>query len=333
MAALLRNGQTALEENAVKANELLLWLSARRQGSWRQFRTAVEELHTGDNDPQSNGTASNGEVEFPMHQQLRLDLERLAHVEFFAQDCEEGWRVTPPTLAMHPVKTGMRAVLCGARSPALRERILRIGEKVGCEMLDSRSVPSVIRFISPDTAALAEVAAHAGVYFQPDAPLAILSHLPPCDLPRGNKQTELPVGADWRIREFDPIGLHWRETDRQHAQTARTGLFEFQHYRQWLYFLRRKRMTFKMGRGVALYALLSRTRRDLLRYDTATQTLRLPAICRPPRLLERALVLCSGLPPLYDAKTGSLGYIDVPSDIARFAAELLRQPLASKETT
>ena len=29
----------------MSANSLLLWMSARRRGSWAQFRAAVEELH------------------------------------------------------------------------------------------------------------------------------------------------------------------------------------------------------------------------------------------------------------------------------------------------
>jgi hypothetical protein len=307
----------------MKANELLLWLSARREGSWQQFRAAVEELHSGDAD-----TDAEDNDEFPLHQQLRLDLERLAHAEFFARDCEEGWRVAPPTFAAHAMPAGVRAVLCGARSPAVCERVLRIGEKVGCETLDSPCAPEVIRLLAPDTSTLAEVATQAGVCLQTDAPLAILSHLPRCDRPsRGSKQAELPVGADWRIREFDGTGLCWRRTDRRRVELARTGLFEFQHYQQWIYFLRRNGVTFKMGRGTALYALLSRSRRDLLRYYASTQTLCLPAICRPPRLLERALVLCSGLPPTYDAATACLTYADVPPEIASLAAELLRQPL------
>ena len=61
----------------MRPNELLLWLSARREGSWQQFRQAVEELHSGDG--QGDDYHEN---EFPLYQQLRLDLERLAHVEF-----------------------------------------------------------------------------------------------------------------------------------------------------------------------------------------------------------------------------------------------------------
>ena len=307
----------------MKANELLLWLSARREGSWQQFRQAVEELHSGDVDTSDN------DGEFPLHQQLRLDLERLAHVEFFARDCEEGWRIVPPTLAAHPVPSGVRAVLCGARSPALRERVLGFGEKIDCETLDYCGVPQVIRLVAADTSAVAEMAIQAGVGFQLDAPLAILSHLRPCDPPsRSEKPSEFPVGDDWSIHEFDTAVLAWRKTDRRQSQIARGGMFRFTHrFHRPTYFLRWRGELFKLPRAVVLYVLLKRSRNDLLRYSAAAQTLSLPAICRPPRLLERALVLCSGLPPAYDAATASLTYADVPPEIARFAAELLRQPL------
>lgn len=311
----------------MKPNELLLWLSARREGSWQQFRAVVEELHSIEDDSESDGSVIPGVGEFPLYQQLRLDIERLGHAEFFAHGCEKGWRVTPPTLAAHPVSGGIRAVLCGARSPALRERALQVGEKVDCkvEVLDSQEVPQVIRFVAPNLLAARQVATQVGAYFQADAPFAILSHLPPCDPPsRGSEQAEFPVGADWRIRNFDTVNLRWRTTDRNHAQSACTGLFEFQLYGSSRYFLRWKNGTFEMPRAVALYVLLRR-RRGLLLYNEQAGTLSLPGSCRPPRLLERALVLCSGFPPSFDLTTTRLTYSDIPPDIAHFTTELLRQ--------
>ena len=308
----------------MKAYELLLWLSARREGSWQQFRAAVEELHSDDGE-----TVAEENDEFPLHQQLRLDLERLGHVEFFAHGCEKGWRVAPPTLATHSVPGGVRGILCGARSPALRERLLCAAEKLGCETRDFPGVPEVIRLAAADAPALTQAVSKAGVHLQPDAPLAILSHLPACDPPpRGCRQAEFPVGVDWDIHEFDDSNLVWRKTERGHAQTARVGVFRFLfRYQRPRYFLRWVRSTFELPRAIALYTLLRRSRRDLLRYDAPARTLRLPAICRPPQLLERALVICSGLPPVYDAATARLTYADVPMEIASFAAALLHQPL------
>jgi hypothetical protein len=194
----------------VRANELLFWLSARRQGSWQQFRQAVEERHSSDSEADS---ANNDE--FPLHQQLRLNLERLAHVEFFAKNCEHGWRIAPPTLASHSVSSGVRGVLCGARSPALRERVIRSAEKLKCEILDSLDVPDVIRIAGDDVSGLAELAAQTRVSLQHYAPLAILSHLPPCDPPpRMRSSSEFPQGSDWTIHEFDSMKLASVEQSR-----------------------------------------------------------------------------------------------------------------------
>lgn len=133
----------------MRANELLPWLSARREGSWQQFRAAVDELHLDDSEKAPN---QDDDGEFPLHQELRLDFERLAHVEFFACGCEDGWRVVPPTLAAHPMADGVRGVLCGARSPALLARVLRAASNLGSEMLNRPGVPDVLRFVASDVA-------------------------------------------------------------------------------------------------------------------------------------------------------------------------------------
>ncbi len=306
----------------MRANELLLWLSARREGSWQQFRQAVEELHSfdGEADSQSND-------DFPLHQQLRLDLERLAHVEFFSDDSKFRWRIAPPTLATHTSASGVRGVFCGARSPALRERVIRDAQKFNCEILGSFNVPDVIRILAGDVAALMELATEIGIRFQHNAPLAILSHLPPCDPPsRTCSASEFPQGRDWAIYEFDTAKLAWCKVERREAQAHRFGLFRFLiHFQRPRYFLRWKNETSEMPRALAMYALLRRHRHGVLRYNLDATALSLPAICRPPRLLERALVLCSGLPPAY--ANGQLTYPEVPSEIARLATELLRQPL------
>jgi hypothetical protein len=318
-----------LEEDAVRANELLFWLSARRQGSWQQFRAAVEDLHSDKNDSSADGIAFAAKDEFPLHQQLRVNLECLAHVEFFAQHCEQGWRIVPPTFAVHPTEGGVRAVLCGARSPDFRDRVLRIGERVRCEILDVDGAPQVIRLITQEASTLQEAALQAGACIQFDAPLAILSYLPPCEPPSPmQSQSEFPKGSDWNIHEFDTINLAWRKIDHDQAENVRFGVLRFLiHFQRPRYFLRWKSMTFEISRAVAIYLLLHRHRRAILQYNYESAELSLPAICRPPRLLERALVLCSGLIPNYDSATAKLIYSDVPPGIAHFAAELLRQSL------
>ena len=68
----------------MSANALLLWMSARREGSWQQFRSAVEELHI---ETDTFASAEDDEAadnfRFPLYQALRLNLQRLGHAEFF----------------------------------------------------------------------------------------------------------------------------------------------------------------------------------------------------------------------------------------------------------
>ncbi len=86
----------------MSANELLYWMSARGQGSWQQFRAAVEELHMigGENGPGDEGDTP--AETFPLYQTLRMNLQRLGHAEFFAGAGDQEWRITPPALAISP---------------------------------------------------------------------------------------------------------------------------------------------------------------------------------------------------------------------------------------
>src|SRR3954453_4269795 len=80
--------------NRMGVNELLLWLSANRAGSWSGFRSAVDDLVRTDD---GGVVASEG---LPVYHRLRFQLQQLGHVEFNANGCADGWRVAPPTLAM-----------------------------------------------------------------------------------------------------------------------------------------------------------------------------------------------------------------------------------------
>jgi len=313
----------------LKANELLLWLSARSEGSWREFRAAVEELHLAE-DLEAVGEQELEHGGFPLHQQLRLNMDRLGHVEFFACDCKEGWRVVPPTLAITGGLNDWRGVLCGARSDRLLEHFGSMTSHLQVEVIPQADAPDVYRVFACDKEELAKVCEQSGLLFQSDAPLAILSYLPSTDpFSRNGPTVEFPLGADWVIHEFLPEDLIWRKVNRADANSARTGFFRFTIYFQRpRYFLRQRGRTFELPRAVGIYALLRRRRRNVLRYDGNSRSLILPAACRPPRLLERALVLCSGLPPTFDAREWRLTYAQVPEDIARLAARLLRQDLA-----
>jgi len=80
-------------------NELLLLLSARKSGSWYQFRSCVDEVMA-EEVPDAAG--------LPLHQIIRLNLSRMGHVEFDGSEDSDDWRAAPPVLAVVKTPAGFR---------------------------------------------------------------------------------------------------------------------------------------------------------------------------------------------------------------------------------
>jgi hypothetical protein len=120
---------------------------------------------------------------------------------------------------------------------------------------------------------------------------------------------------------WTPISL--KEAHRVGAE----GLFCFSRFQTPQYFIRQGQETIRIPGAIGKYYVLSRRR--VLSYDRRQRHLTLPAICRPPLLVERSLILCSGLPPSISTVYGRLRltYQDIPEEIAGLAAEVLRQDL------
>jgi len=322
----------------MSANSLLLWMSARRHGSWTQFRAAVEELHL-EADVEADGEGDDAPDQFalPLYQTLRFNLQRVGHAEFFAGAGEGAeWRVTPPSLAVTRHARGWLGVVAGARSVSLTDRLRSVAATHGADLrvLEVASYPDQILLTASTRGTLTAVAKAAGFFLQDDAPAALLASLPPVDDPSVRYQIELPFGSDWRIDRFSPDDLGWRSATLDDARTASAGLFRFSlpHQRHVLFCCKgaAARIPGQVGKYLVLRQRRRRRRRQVLRYDAQSRTLSMPASCRPPFLVERALILCSGAPPSYEGsglRGGSLQYPEIPQDIAAMAAALLRQEL------
>jgi hypothetical protein len=310
----------------VTPNELLLWLSARKQGSWPQFRGAIETLDLA-------GTADEAEQDgiLPVHQRVRFNLERLGHVEFDAAGCEDGWRVVPPALAVFQHDSGFTGIFCGARTRMLVETFENAGDGIFTERSGKPDCPDIIRLHSEDSGRLIEFAVQAGIGSQLDCPAALLSRLPCIDAIKGWQREELPAsGKDWDVKRFIVKGrtMKWEKISVREANApGAEGLFCFTRYQVPQYFLREGRETMRLPGAVGKYRVLSRRQRRVLRYDRHARHLRVPAIMRPPLLTERGLILCSGFPPELSVAYGRpmLTYVDIPEELAGMTAEILRQ--------
>lgn len=315
----------------MSANNLLLWMSAKRRGSWQQFRAAVEELHLdwGDTDIEENEDEYERFV-LPLYQALRFNLQRVGHAEFFSGAGDEAdWRVTPPTMAVMRRANDWLAIVVGARSPGLLQRLRAAVAPAIIKAMSFPAYPDQLLITAGTLSTLETVAKGTGLILQCDAPAALLSSIPAIDDPRVRNSSPMPFGVDWRIDRFSCEDLGWRSATLADAVTSSGGLFRFslRHNRDVLFCS--KGAAFRIPGQVGKYLILRRRRRQVLRYDAEQRSLFVPASCRPPFLVERALILCSGSPPVYEvgALGGTLRYSEIPSGIASVAAALLRQEL------
>jgi hypothetical protein len=316
----------------MSADKLLFWMSARSSGSWPQFRAAVEELHVADSDGGETEMADDavGQDGLPLYQALRLNLQRVGHAEFFAGAEESEWRVTPPSLAAVERPDGWLGVVVGARSIRFLERLRAAAGSRLEEAALATHWPTAIFVRGKSLSELADVAARAGLHGQPDAPRALLGCVPAVDDPVIRRPAEIPIGADWRIQRFDALASGWTASTRVEVDCGRRGLYRFSlAYRRHVLFCDGVSV-FEVPPSIGKFLAARRRRLKVMRYDPLHRTLCLPSIFRPPLLVERALVLCSGRPPTYEARaqaSGLLTYPDIPADVAGLAASLLRQEL------
>jgi hypothetical protein len=302
----------------MSANELLFWLSARRSGSWTQFRSAVEEILP---DASSAGPPPT------LAQRLRFHLQQLAHVEFYSAACENGWRVTPPVLALSTHPEGQIGVLSGARLPSQIGRFCKAFDGFISDFTTAPEQPDVIRVQASQAALLIERAGPIGLRVQLEAPLALLSSLPNVlQLHKWRaRPAVLPKGHDWQVSIFQIRRRHyaWKESSVPEAFRSTSGLFRFTRYQRAYHYLKLDGQILEIGGQVGKFFLLGRRRNQVVGYSRSDLKLTVPAICRPPLPVDRALILCSGRLPVMDKATATLAYSEITEDIAGHAASIL----------
>lgn len=265
---------------------------------------------------------------FPLHQQFRLNLHGLAHVEFHGTNGHPSWRVAPPALAINGLSTTWRGVVCGARWPGFGTQIeSSLPAAVRLTVSPQLVAPDSYFLETTDPGVLLAAGAKSGLTAQPNAPLALLMCLPPIAHKFLRRDRALPHGTDWHIGRFSTQRLQWVPSDRRAAELDRLGLYRFALRHERRYFLCARGKAYPIPNQVGKYLVVRRQRRTVVRYNPAAQTFSVPAICQPPALIERALILCSGCLPCLDGASHSLAYGYVGREVAQAAARLLGQPI------
>jgi hypothetical protein len=318
---------------------LLFALSAWRQMTWQGFRDAFDQLY------ERYARSGRGLPSEPdRHERRRavLALDALAHCDaIFAGDADDVF-VAPPVLAALPTAGLPRAVLCGSRSPeafrslqaAATASSHRVRIRVTSQSTAVPFAPSRVEVEADSDSAMHEFATQVGVVYESipvswslagisgsvDEYLAALewSHRPDLSWPRS---------------DFNPEALHFA-APRGDSSPLLLSRYQDPVRGQFRYWLWKGDLSAPADPAWGRYAVLQLHRNDVLRYEPESGTLSVPSTVPLPRLLSRALTLCSG----YAARAMSQPadrqaprilrydvYRSVPPDVNRVCAEKLGQ--------
>jgi hypothetical protein len=323
-------------------DRLLYAISAKQEMGWPVFKRTFELLCT------HHLTEKNLEdMKFARYETARV-LDALGHVEV---DFGSSARLyaAPPALALLPSSGLPVAVLAGARAPntidLLSARLERTGGKFQLDIRlqrdESKRFPARIAVTGESVEDLARFASEAGLAFQ-EAPASwkILNfagslgdYLSGCEWLHTDR-------LSWDERTFDVQELRFSPT------RSDSGLLLIRYIhpsRQYpLYYLWRGIEAARVDPDWGRFAALKEAGRNILHYDHSASAVFLPATVPLPKLLARALCLCSGLvPPLISgsARVDSTSisplfkvYPNVPYEFAQIVATKLDQSLITDFT-
>lgn len=260
-------------------NEALLsYMSELEHGSWRQFRNAVEEL-----------SSSEEEIYAPV---MARNLASLGHAEFAESD-DLRWRICPPALVSLPPPNTAVAVLCGARTPSLVDSLQRAAVYSDCSLHITRQpdhqAADRISVLARSREALEELGQRTGMTVVENAAGRLASCLPFIDDYWAiHQQAPEPSGHEMEV--FDPAALAWVQGN----DSSGDGLYRYHIFGRREYRLKAGGKLYGTSREIGVYLALQREGRVAVSYDGAEEQLKVPVRVPLPPLYARAVVFCSG---------------------------------------
>lgn len=282
-----------------QGDQLLYIISAKQQMSWAEFKSSADTLLFG----QVTGTA---DWPFVRHRILRM-IDCLGHCDFTFGDHGGTIYAAPPSLIRLPTKASVTAILTGSRSPESFEKLIRRREKHPSLVVDREdqkgrfgtTIPSRICVTGPTETDIARFAEEASLPFEETPPAWKFVHCG-ADLDSyvgGLIWAEGPE-LNWRRKDFDPEYCRFRDGSSA-GESLRLSRYSdpirnIFRYRLW------KNNTWASAElDWGRYAVLREHGFDVLFYDRKHHIMLIPSTAPLPRLLERALGLCSGFAPLF----------------------------------
>ena len=293
------NGDKSL---GLTIDDLLDALTFAKKGSWSEFYSLAIQI--------------NDAPWFPI-ESARM-FSALGHIDLTLEPSTlrpESWAISPPTLVFIP--NDDKAILCGERWPELIQRIRDDAEAIdgNLETIRNKVGPETICIQNLDIMELKSVIESTGEHL--DIQLGLtesagnkLARLLPSlnDIAKVLPATSL---SGHRIERFDLKSAKWNQSNDETipgAYRITTNPWSF----AW-----RSKSDNKLRAGdsrLVKYLAATEMNRTLLYYDRTRKRLVVPIGAALPGLFERAVVLCSGIPP--STHMNKLCYESIPEDVA-----------------
>lgn len=322
-------------------DKLLFVLTSKGEMPWSAFRGAAESLAAGEFSEAAGDSLAlgAGNTRLARYQAL-LSLESLGHCDSDVSGGPAEVVRAPACLVRLPLGGLPQAVLAGARSERTladlnqaAQRIPDIEVRAEAQAHDPFA-PSRIFVRTPTIPGLEELATALAIPIAGGPPAwAMVSCAASIQEYRDSLSWENDDGLNWERRDFNPDELRFTLPNRDAHPALRSMTNPVNNTRTHFYTSGGRRS--RVDRYWARYMVMQDLDKRVLFYDPQRCKFALPATLPPPKLIERALVLCSGFTPrVVDAPAGGIAgssrlriYSTVPKQVASLAAEKLGQRL------
>ena len=315
---------------------LLYALSSWRSISWYQFKRWCDEIQrTKMNSIEIKGQSVSGT--YYRWEVVRV-FSTLGHIELEMKPSKISVHIAPPVIASLPMIDSHRAVLCGARSPALIEEIQSESRKVGIEVLiHSQSdvnpfAPCVVDMRAENRHQFEQLSKKTRIPYPNASSARSLVHAAvPLNELRQRLDWSNKRDLNWPRMDFDTESLRFRPFDETSQpqpllSTFRNPISSIPYHR-----IRNNRVSAEVNLDWGRFLVLAAHRKRVLTYSREKRTVEVPIGVPLPTLLSRALGLCSGRSP--DVIEGEnlastrrhLVYKNVPPSVFDRVAEKLNQ--------
>jgi hypothetical protein len=288
----------------ISPGDLLLFaVTAAGSMSWPSFSRTYDALLSKPASPDDGGTGG-----YPglRKRRARAMLDALGHCEMVYRSGSSELAAAPALLARLPLRGLPKVVLTGARQPSTIPAVIDACRTTGgvSVLLDDPSgradvpVPTRVELEAEADRLLEAVALQLGIPYlaTPPAWLIACASAAVSDVVA---RLEWHTGPElnWIRKEFDPAALRLMPGVPPNLPALRLVSYQHRVKPVQRFVLWRGEESAQIDARWGRYAVLAATGRQVLLYDERRNRLAVPASTPLPRLLSRALCLCSGQPP------------------------------------